>query len=244
MPRRPRIAPGGHVYHVLNRSVGRMNMFRTDKDFAAFHDLLNDAHQRLPTRLLSWCVMSNHWHFVVWPRRDGELTSFFRWLTHTHAMRWRVAHHTVGYGHLYQGRFKSFPVQRDDHLLTVCRYVERNALSAGLVRHAQDWPWCSLAVRQRGQPDELSQALCEWPVDRPRNWLQLVNEPMTRKEVDRIELSLSRSRPFGADAWLVRTVRRLHLQHTLRPEGRPRTTSKDNAAHNGDRAASRFMAQP
>jgi len=129
MARHPRIAPGGLVYHVLNRSVGKMKMFKQEKDFEAFERLLLEAHQRLPLRLLSYCVMSTHWHFVVWPRADGELTAFFRWLTHTHAMRWRVAHHTVGYGHLYRGRFKSFPIERDEHLLTVCRYVERNALA-------------------------------------------------------------------------------------------------------------------
>src|SRR5574340_98530 len=122
--RRPRIAPGGLVYHVLNRSVGRMKMFRTKRDFMAFERLLIEAHERRALRLLAYCVMPTHWHFVAWPREDGDLTAFFRWLAHTHAMRWRVAHHTVGYGHLYQARFKSFAVQRDEHLPSVCRYVE------------------------------------------------------------------------------------------------------------------------
>ena len=111
MARKPRFAPGGLVYHVLNRSAGRSILFRRDGDFEAFERLLVEAHRRVPLRLLSYCVMGNHWHFVTWPERDGQLTEFFRWLAHTHAMRWRVAHHTVGYGHLYQGRFKSFPVQ-------------------------------------------------------------------------------------------------------------------------------------
>src|SRR5947209_773104 len=122
MPRRPRSAPGGHVYHVLNRAAGQMKMFRRDADFLAFQNLIAEAVERHPLRILSYCIMGNHWHFVAWPRRDGELTAFFRWLTHTHAMRWRVAHHTVGYGHLYQGRFKSFPVQpAAEHLRAVCR---------------------------------------------------------------------------------------------------------------------------
>ena len=113
------------MYHVLNRSVGRMHLFGKDADFEAFERVMIEAHQRHPIRILSYCVLSNHWHFVVWPKADGQVTAFFRWLTHTHAMRWRVAHRTVGYGHLYQGRFKSFPVQSDEHLLTVLRYVER-----------------------------------------------------------------------------------------------------------------------
>src|SRR6058998_898085 len=150
MPRRPRVAPGGQVYHVLNRSAGRMKMLRNDKDYAAFTALIGEALERHPMRILAYCVLSNHWHFVAWPRHDGELTAFFRWLTHTHAMRWRVAHHTVGYGHLYQGRFKSFPIETDPSVLTVCRYVERNALTAGLVKRAEDWQWSSLWARMHG----------------------------------------------------------------------------------------------
>ena len=133
MPRAARKAPGGQVYHVLNRSVGKMHLFGKDADFEAFQRVMIEAHQRYPIRILSYCVLSNRWHFAVWSDADGQVTAFFRWLAHTYAMRWRVAHRTVGYGHLYQGRSKSFPVQSDEHLLTVLRYIERNAVGAGLV---------------------------------------------------------------------------------------------------------------
>ncbi len=116
---------GGQVYRVLNRSVGKMHLFGKDADFEAFQRVMIEAHQRHPIRILCYCVLSNHWHFAVWPDADGQVTAFFRWLAHTHAMRWRVAHRTVGYGHLYQGRFQSFPVQSDEHLLSVLRYIER-----------------------------------------------------------------------------------------------------------------------
>lgn len=198
-----------------------MHLFRNDADFAAFERVILEAHERVPLRILSWCVMSNHWHFVVWPRTDSEVTAFFRWLAHTHAMRWRVAHRTVGYGHLYQGRFKSFPVQRDSHLLSVLRYVERNALSAGLVKRAQDWRWGSLWVRQNREKS-LAGLMCDWPVDRPGHWVDWVNEPINAKEMKRLETSLKRGRPFGDDRWVLRTAERLDLTHTMRPEGRPR----------------------
>ena len=97
------------MYHVLNRSVGRMHLFGKNADFEAFQRVMIEAHQRHPIRILSYCVMSNHWHFVVWPEPDGQVTAFFRWLAHTDAMRWRVAHRTVGYGHLYQGRCSPMP---------------------------------------------------------------------------------------------------------------------------------------
>ena len=222
MPRIARVAPGGMAYHVLNRAVGRVHLFRKDSDFQAFERIIVEAHDRFATRICSYCVLANHWHFVTWPKRDRELSEFFRWLTHTHAMRWRVAHHTVGFGPLYQGRFKSFPIQSDDEsFLLVCRYVERHALSAGLVRRAEDWRWSSLWARSHGS-EALRRALCDWPVVRPRNWVERVNTPITSRELERLRSSASRGRPFGSNAWVRAAVARLGLQHTVRPEGRPR----------------------
>jgi putative transposase len=220
MPRTARKAPGGHVFHVLNRAVGRMRLFRTDDDFEAFRRVMVEAYRRHPLRILAYCVLSNHWHFIVWPKADGQLTDYFRWLAHTHAMRWRVAHRTVGYGHLYQGRFKSFPVQSDEHLLTVARYVERNAVGAGLVERAELWPYGSLHAWSDAA-DPTREILAEWPIERPADWVERVNAPLSSGELERLRSSVVRGRPFGTDAWSDRTARRLGLEHTLRPEGRP-----------------------
>jgi len=221
MPRTARIAPGGLVYHVLNRAVARLPLFRKEADYAAFERVLLKAYDLHPTRILAWCLMRNHWHFVIWPRHDGELTAFMSWLAHTHVMRWHVAHGTVGHGPLYQGRFKSFPVQRDAHFLTLCRYVERNALTAGVVERAEDWRWSSLWGRRHGDAP-LKALLSDWPVQRPRNWLRVVNRPMSAKEHEKIQTCLARNRPFGNETWQTRTANRLDLMPSLRPEGRPR----------------------
>lgn len=205
---------------MLNRANGRLRLFKKDDDFAAFEKVLVLAHQRVPIRILDWVLMSNHWHMVLWPRRDGELTAFLRWLTLTHAQRWKHAHNAVGHGHLYQGRFKSFPVQDDRHLLTVLRYVERNPVRAKRVDRAQDWQWGSCHVRQRPR-HPLASPLTDWPVDRPRNWLEMVNRPPEPDEEGLVKLSIDRSRPLGDESWMRSTVRRLHLEQSLRPRGRP-----------------------
>src|SRR5579862_535395 len=153
MPRQARNAPGGLVYHVLNRANGRLRLFKKPEDFLAFERVLKHAHEQVPIRILSWCFMPNHWHLVLWPERDDQLTAFMRKLTHTHAQRWKVAHDAIGHGHLYQGRFKSFPVREDEHLLTLLRYVEGNPLRAGIVQRLQDWPWSSYFVRSRIKHD-------------------------------------------------------------------------------------------
>ena len=193
-------------------------MLRTQKDLAAFEQIILEAHERCPLRILSYCLMGNHWHFVVWPKKDGELTDFFRWLAHTHAMRWRVSHNNVGYGHLYQGRYKSFPVQPES-LRKVCRYVERNALTAGEVERAEDWRWSSLWVRENGTAEQKA-VLAPWPTRKPpKDWAERVNAEITRKEQERWELSLGRSQPFGDNGWTALVAKKLGLEHTIRSEG-------------------------
>jgi putative transposase len=197
-----------------------MKMFRSDADFAAFERVLTQARQRFPLRILDYSVLSNHWHFVVWPENEGELSAFFRWMTLTHAMRWRVSHRTVGYGSLYQGRFKSLPVQVDNHFLTLCRYVERNPVAAGLVKRAQDWRWGSLWVRLNGTPEQKA-VLSPWPVDCPPNWIQTVNQPLAESDQARLAVSFERGRPYGDEIWTGKMVKKLGLAHTVRREGRP-----------------------
>src|SRR5467141_411701 len=226
MPRQARNAPGGMVFHVLNRAVARHAIFQKDGDYEAFERVFAEALEKHPIRVLSYCLMPNHWHLVLWPAREGELTAFVRWLTHTHTMRWHAHYHTAGTGHLYQGRFKSFPVQEDDHLYTVLRYVERNPLRAGLVRRAEDWPWSSLACRLAGGEVALGR-LHPGPVALATNWLQLVNESQTAAELEAMGRSVARGRPYGSDGWVQAVVQRVGLQSTIRPRGRPRKQQTD-----------------
>jgi putative transposase len=220
MPRGARHAPGGYVYHVLNRANGRLRLFKKPEDFLAFERVLKEAHAAVPIRILGWCVMSNHWHFVLWPETDGQLTAFMRKLTHTHAQRWKTAHKAVGHGHLYQGRFKSFPVQGGPHLLTLLRYVERNPLRARLVRRAEQWRWGSHHVRLL-KTHALHALLAEGPVELPKDWSRRVHTPQTAAEQDALRDHVHRSRPLGEERWTDATARSLGLESSLRPRGRP-----------------------
>jgi putative transposase len=205
--------------------VAGLPLFRKEADYEAFERIMIEAQARHPTRILAWCLMRNHWHFVVWPREEGEVTAYFRWLAHTHAMRWHVAHGTVGRGHLYQGRFKSFPVQEDEHFLTVCRYVERNALTAHAVDRAEDWRWGSLWARRHGD-ERLRAILSDGPIQGCRNWVRWVNEPLTKRELEGLRTCVARNRPFGNEDWQEKQANQLGLAHTLRPEGRPKAIEK------------------
>jgi putative transposase len=165
--------------------------------------------------------MPNHWHFVLWPEGDDDLSNFCRWLSHTHSMRWHAHYHTSGTGHIYQGRFKSFAVEEDEHLYAVCRYVERNPLRANLVQRAEHWRWSSLWRRIHGD-DQPCPFLCPWPLPMPDGWIDHVNAPQNEMELDALRRSVQRSCPFGSASWQQHMAARLGLRHTLRPLGRPR----------------------
>jgi putative transposase len=202
--------------------VGRSTIFEKVGDYAAFEQVLEKARHRVDMRLLAFCAMPNHWHLVLWPREDGDLSEYMGWLTNTHTRRWHLAHGTVGTGPLYQGRFKSFPVQEDGHFLTLCRYVERNALRANLVASADRWRWNSLWRRVN-----MSQAvrLADWPVGPGQNWLQYVNQAETEAELKALRRSARCGTPFGETIWQQATAKRLGLESTFRAPGRPRRRS-------------------
>lgn len=223
MARIPRNAVGGMVYHVLNRANGREKIFKKEKDYKAFEKIIFEAKEKYPMRILSFCIMPNHWHFVLYPENGKDLSIFMRWITHTHTQRYHVEYKSIGYGHVYQGRFKSFPVEKDNYFLQLCRYVERNPLRAGLVEKAQDWRWSSLWIRKNGTKEQ-KELLSTWPVEKPMAYMKWVNTLQKNEEekIEQIRYSIKRGKPFGEDNWVKRIVKKLGIASTLNQRGRPK----------------------
>ena len=220
MPRPLRAAGGGLVYHVLNRSNARLALFEDAGDYDAFVRVLAEADRRVPVRPLAYCVMPNHFHLILWPRDDGDLSRFMRWLTLTHTQRWHAHRRTAGTGHLYQGRFKSFPIEDDSHYFTACRYVERNALRAGLVARAEHWRWSSLAPYTSADAPSLSPG----PIAHPPDWIERVNAALTPEEDAAMQRSIARGQPLGRPGWQAEITAKFGLGSTFRNRGRPKIT--------------------
>jgi putative transposase len=218
MPRRRRTGTAGIPHHVLNRAARRDVLFAKAEDYRMFLDVLARAKRRFSMRVLAFVVMPNHWHTILWPDEDLQLSRFMHWLTGTHTQRWHAAHHTAGTGPLYQGRYKAIPVQSDDHFLTVARYVERNPVRAGLAGSVQEWPWSSAWLRcNHGQLDLID----PWPVPLPDDWLAVVNAVQNQIHLSRVREAITRGRPFGDADWCQQIATTLDLGHTFRPQGRP-----------------------
>src|SRR5438270_9359718 len=202
MARQSRCSDAGYVYHVLNRAVGRATIFDKSADYAAFEKVLRQAWEHTGMRLLAYTLLPNHWHLIVWPEHDGDLSIYAQWLTVTHVRRWHAHHHTEGTGPVYQGRFKSFPVQEDDHFFTVCRYVERNPLRANLVARAEAWRSSSLWHRCHHTDVPW---LSAWPLAVPEQWLDYVNGAVTESELAALRRAVVRGAPYGDALWQEQT---------------------------------------
>jgi putative transposase len=217
MPRTARASVGGLCYHALNRGNGRAQVFHDADDYHGFVRLLRHACARVPMRLLGFCLMPNHFHLVLWPHGDGDLSVWMQWLltAHVHGYRRRYR----GGGHVWQGRFKAFPIAQDEHLLTVLRDSERNPLRANLVSWAEDWAWSSL-------PLWLRPPLLPWhdpgPVLRHGGWLEYAQTPHSVAELAALRRCVERGTPYGSATWVERTAAQRGLDSSLRPPGRPR----------------------
>lgn len=221
MPRQARVAIADVVYHVINRANGRAEIFHTDKDYRHFESLLQDAVDLTNMRILAYCIMPNHWHLVLYPRTDTNLAEFMSWLTSTHVRQYRTNTKTIGYGHLYQDRYKSFPTESNEYCQTLIRYVEQNPLRAKLVDRAEDWRWSSLWRREQGT-EQQKKLLAPLPIILPDNYLQSVNEIFKEDNLNGLRNSVNKGTPFGKDDWVAKMVEQHDLKHTIRGRGRPR----------------------
>jgi putative transposase len=230
MTRRARIAPGGYVLHVLNRANGFATIFDSPAEYRDFLRIVDECAELEAMRVLAYCAMPNHWHLLVWPRHDGDLRRFVHRLTVRHTKRWHERHGTGGRGHLYQARYKSFLVQDDVHLLTVCRYIERNPLRARLVRSAFDWRWSSAndrltieAGRKAGRLISVRRPLVRLdslPVELPESWSDWVDAGETEEQLLVLRRSVREDRPFGAGLWQANVADEFDL--ALEPKARGR----------------------
>ncbi len=223
MPRASRAAAGGFCYHVLNRGNARAEVFHKDGDYDAFIKIIAEASLRNPMRVLAYSLMPNHFHLALWPAKDGDLSRWMHWLLTTHVRRYQRHYHSSG--HIWQGRFKSFPVQGDENLRVVLRYIERNPLRAALVERAEDWPWSSLHGASAGVAALIR--LDAGPAPRGDGWVEAVNSPMFETEVAGVRESIRRDRPLGDQIWTLATAKELGLEYSLHPPGRPPKLDRD-----------------
>lgn len=229
MPRPLRPIEDGLIYHVIDRGNNRQDVFHKEGDFKSFLQAMADLKQRRPFELYGYCLMRNHFHFLLRPR-GVPISRIMQSLLVSHTQRYHK-HHRSG-GHVWQGRFKSPVIQNDEHLLTVLRYIEANPLRARLVVRAEDYPWSSYRMHGLGEHDELVDRLITYDELSPyaavrrRIWERKVHQPIEDQTLAAIRRSSATGLPYGDDGWVDRLAKKLGLDLTIRPRGRPRKTER------------------
>jgi len=221
MPRLARVDLGDYVYHVINRAIGRLKIFESEKDYLLFEEALADAKEETGMRILAYAIMPNHWHLVLYPRNAGDLGTFMHRLTNTHTRRVHVRTRTIGHGSLYQGRYKSFIVQNDSHFLTLLKYVERNPVRAKLSQTCEGWRWGSAWRRINGTHEQRA-LIDASPVSLPDRYRIWINAPEKSDDLKAMRLSVNKGVPYGEDRWVDAMVEEYGLETTRRPAGRPK----------------------
>ena len=198
MPRPRRAAEGGLVYHALNRADARLAIF----DFGLTRIMprssrvLARAVVRHEMRLLAYCLMPNHFHPLLWPRRIGDLSQFMRWLTVTSPIAGTPT--TAPPAPVTSTRAGSSHSRWNRATISCrCAAMSSGTLRANLVERAEDWRWGSLSAR-RAKADKERPPLAPWPIARPRDWTARVNRPFGPKEEAAVCRSIQRGQPFGS----------------------------------------------
>ena len=152
MARISRIVVVGYPHHITQRGVRSMDIFKSDSDRTTYLQFIKEETQRCEIDILSWCLMTNHVHFVAVPHDESSLAKGFG---QAHKRYTRMKNFSEGVrGYLFQGRFSSC-VLDERHLLAAVRYVERNPVSAGIVKNAWEYPWSSAAYHVGNIADDV-----------------------------------------------------------------------------------------
>jgi len=221
MPRLARVDIGGKIYHVINRANGRLQIFNNTGEYALFERLMLEAKELTDMRILAYVVMPNHWHLVLHPRNEGDMSAFMHRLTNAHTRNVHARTGTTGSGHLYQGRYKSFLVDTDQYFLSLVKYVERNPVRAQLATRCEDWQWGS-AWRRTHKNEKGTELVDPPPIALPHDYEKWINEPEKEKALGCIRHSVNKGVPYGRERWVETMVTTHHLESTLRSVGRPR----------------------
>ena len=222
MSRHARVCPAGYAYHVMNRGAFQQELFATSIDYQIFEELIFLTQEKIPIRICAYCIMPNHWHLVLWPSEDKQLSQFMHCLTSTHVQKIKKHWEIKSLGSIYQGRYKSCLVESSEYYLNLVKYVEANPLRAKLVARAENWTWSSLPKRL-----SLSKDLSPFssPIKLPKNWVAMVNQDLSSNQISNLRNSINKGSPYGEKSWISQISETLNLSHTLNMPGRPRSNS-------------------
>ncbi|MGE6333400.1 transposase [Stenotrophomonas sp. NPDC077659] len=231
MPRQSRMTLPGQPSHVVQRGVNKCAIFVDDIDRQLFLQLLHRAFGSHGVSLHAYVLMSNHVHLLVTPATGKGLADAMRSQGNSYVQAFNRRHGRCG--PLWQGRFHSTLVDRDDYLLSVYRYIELNPVRAQMVPRAEDHPWSSVRGNLRLRHDPLLTphasflALADNEAERTARYAAFLEDPSPGRDLSSIRRHTTKQRPIGDTAFVQMVERTLSRSAELKPQGRPRKTGTE-----------------
>ncbi len=190
MTRPLRIEYAGAVYHITSRGNEKKAVFKDDQDRINFLNTLQHVNKRYNWFCHAYCMMDNHYHLLI-ETPDGNLSLGMRQLNGVYTQLFNKRHQRTG--HLFQGRYKSILIQKDSHLLEVCRYVVLNPVRARMVERPEVWQWSSYSAtagresppclttdwilgqfsRKRAKAEQEYRQFVEWGIGKETIWREV-----------------------------------------------------------------------
>ncbi|MCD4780563.1 MAG: transposase [Candidatus Omnitrophica bacterium] len=153
MPRPLRLQDAGYIHHVICRGNDRKTIFKSQNDFKTYLGLINEARRLYPIYLYNYVLMDKHTHLLLEPKQDGSLSKFMEYISKGYAKYFNKKYDHVG--HVFQGRFKSFIVQKEKYFFACTRYIDMNPVRARLVNDPSEYNWSCYNVLSKGKRAEI-----------------------------------------------------------------------------------------
>jgi len=204
MPRIARGLAGGEIYHIINRGNRKMAIFHDEKDYKKFIELLFRGRDIADVKLYAFAIMPNHFHLIAKPKESNDISKYMQWVLTSYVRYYNKTYKTSG--HLWQGRYKSFIVKKDNYLINLYNYVLENPLRAKL----ENWKHTSENYKNSGFIEELPVEISE------------IKKNIDKKEIENIRHCIERQSPYGDETWREKICKKYNLSSTIRPRGRPK----------------------
>ena len=225
MPRIARIVATGCPHHITQRGNYRQDIFVDDFDRKKYLALIEQESKRYGLKILVYCLMPNHVHFIAIPEKYDSMANVFKYAHMKYSQYYNKK--SAARGHLFQGRFFS-SVMDEDYLVACASYIERNPVRANLVDMPYDWEWSSVKVHCGiSNNDKLEvRKFFDYTEYSQKDWKRFIEETVTPEKIKKIQDQTIRGRPLGSDKFIEELERNLNRPLFLRPRGRPRKDKK------------------
>lgn len=226
MPRQPRLVVPGYPHHIILRGNNKSDIIYNDNDRRFFIDCLQDAKEKTKSKIYSYCLMTNHLHLIVEPAEEDGLKIMMQSLGRRYVQYFNHVHKRTGT--LWEGRYKSSLISKDNYLFACNRYVELNPVRAKMVKNLKEYPWVSYRYKAEGIPDKLIDedsiylGLGKTNKERQTKYKSLFLEDIPDGELNLIRFRTQKGGVIGSENFVIEMSKKVRRKLVLKARGRPK----------------------